>query len=392
MITELIVNKAHCSGCGACYSSCPAEAIAMQPDEKGFAYPSVDDSKCISCGLCVKICESIGNKQITMQKAYAAFAKDGEIRKSSSSGGVFSLLAEKVLSKGGAVFGAAFNKDFGVEHICVENEEHLNLLRGSKYVQSNLRDTFREAKSRLENAQPILFSGVPCQIAGLKAYLRKEYDNLYLVELVCHGAPSPRIWEKYVELMSKKGEPKRISFRMKDSSWRRFATLFLYKNNVAYLCEHRYDPFMKGFLSNLYLRPSCYFCRLKHNNRAGDITLGDFWGAERYVPEIDDDKGLSLVFVNTERGKRLLNSILDKTTYKNLDEDVNALASMLNHSVDLNPKSEKFYRDFFANQEQLIQIIEKYTKPNVKTRCKSAIRTVLDKLGLLDIARKMMKK
>lgn len=223
--------KSFCTGCTACYSACPVNAISMKKDEEGFAYPFIDPDKCINCSLCKTVCNQQGLKKIENLRAYAAIANDDHIRENSSSGGVFTLLAENIIRKGGVVFGAAFDENFEVKHISVEDVNELSRLRGSKYVQSALGDTFKEAKKYLNDGREVLFTGTPCQIAGLKTFLKKSYQNLTTADLVCHRVPSPKVWKKYVEMMSQKHNApiERISFRAKNLSWKRYAMLFSYK-------------------------------------------------------------------------------------------------------------------------------------------------------------------
>lgn len=313
-------DKKQCCGCNACAQICPTKSIVLQEDAEGFAYPQIDSTKCVECQLCEKVCpiivpqvsRSIG---ATENKAYAIRALNTELRLKSSSGGIFTLLAEKVIDDGGVVFGAAFDQDLLVHHTAVETIEELEKLRGSKYLQSKIKDTFSQAKSYLENDRTVLFSGTACQIAGLKNYLRKDYSNLYTIDILCHGVPSPLVWKKYIEWKEKQYQSNvtQVAFRNKNQGWKRFSVLLEFSDNSAYEKVFTQDLFMSLFLDNICLRPSCHDCRYKSMDRPSDITLGDCWGIEKTHPEIDDDKGTSIAVVHTERGEYLFSRIEDLT-------------------------------------------------------------------------------
>lgn len=392
---QLVTDNSHCSGCTACLFACPRVAISMGEDGEGFLYPRIGADKCIDCGLCRKVCDSLGEGEIKSPRVYAAYAIDQEVRKASSSGGIFSLLAENILLRGGVVYGAAFDEHFEVKHIAIENVEQLEQLRGSKYVQSTLNDTFAEAKEYLAGGRKILFSGTPCQIGGLKGYLKNDHSNLITVDLVCHGAPSPKVWRKYVDIMKKGADApiERISFRTKDSSWKRFAVSFSYGNDTAYLRYHWDDPYMRGFLKDLYLRPSCYSCRFKSNNRASDITLADFWSIETVLPEMDDDKGTSLVIANTGKGRHVLSDIKDKMRVKEvLAEVLQKYNSAIRCSAKVHPRWGAFFNEMGKGDKNLPALIHKYTRDSIGRQCKGLLRYILNKMGVLDTIRKALQR
>ena len=240
-----IENKTKCSGCHACANACPKNCISMTSDEEGFWYPQVDKSKCIDCGLCEKICPIIHKWQPDNSRtttAMAAINTNEEIRLKSSSGGLFTLIAENIIDQGGVVFGAAFTDDFkSVRHICVDNIADLDKLRGSKYVQSKIGDTYKQAKEYLDSGRKVLFTGTPCQLGGLYSYLRKPYENLFTQDIICHGVPSPMVWERYVDFREKKSasSTQRMFFRHKKYGWKTFAVLFEFSNMVIPLTHHR---------------------------------------------------------------------------------------------------------------------------------------------------------
>lgn len=285
----------------------------MVRDTEGFEYPVVDTLSCIHCDLCNVICPIVNPQPVSASTtAYAAVNRNDGIRLASSSGGVFSFLAEQILSKGGVVFGAAFSKDFhSVHHIAVESYEELSKIRGSKYLQSRIGDAYSEAKGYLEQGREVLFSGTPCQIAGLKAYLGKEYDGLYTQDIICHGVPSPMVWDKYLTAreMGTGSRAQEVSFRNKTNSWKRYCVEIKYTDGTAYRETFTDDLYMKGFLSNLFLRPSCYNCAFKGIDRVADITLADFWGIQYVLPQMDDDKGTSLIVTHSPKGEKLLDGL-----------------------------------------------------------------------------------
>ena len=299
------VDSEKCCGCGACASVCPEKCITFDADGEGFLCPSVDAKKCVGCNACERVCPMLSEpEKNTAVRVFAVINTDKEVRMKSSSGGVFGLLAEDVLAHGGAVFGAAFDKDFAVRHICAPNAGELPLLFGSKYVQSDTTGLFETVKQFLDSDRQVLFSGTPCQVAGLKKSLGKNYPNLLTVDLVCHGVPSPAAWQKYLDFTKKKysAEPCSVNFRSKVSGWKKYSVEILFKNGKTMREGVADNLYMKAFIRNLSLRPSCYNCPFKGLERVSDITLADFWGVEHVCPDMDDGLGTSLVLVNSKRG------------------------------------------------------------------------------------------
>lgn len=321
---QKIIDIKNCTGCHACYNACPKQCISMQSDNEGFLRPVIDNSLCINCGLCKKVCPVLGEyKGNPKGTAYACINNNEETRQQSSSGGVFTLIAEYILSLGGVVFGAAFDEDLSVYHIEVTNIEALSKLRGSKYLQSRIGDTYKSAKAYLEGGKPVLFTGTPCQISGLYAFLGKDYENLYTQDLICHGVPSPDVWQKYLRFREKSAgaSTQRTFFRHKKYGWEMFSVLLDFTNSTEYIQIFSKDLYMKGFLADLCLRPSCYNCHSKSVERESDITLADFWGIVRVCPEFFDDKGTSLVLVNSPKGAKLFDAISAFMHYKEVDMD-----------------------------------------------------------------------
>lgn len=339
-----IEEKHNCCGCGACVQICPKQCISMSVDNEGFLYPQVNSVICIECGLCENVCPVINQNEPREPLAvYAAKNNNEEIRIKSSSGGIFSLLAEQVIAEGGVVFGARFNENWDVIHDFSETIEGLESFRGSKYVQSVIDDNFIKAKQFLADGRKVLFSGTPCQIAGLKKFLRKEYENLLTVEVVCHGVPSPMVWRDYLDYKrAKRAAGKNtvssflneipvimgISFRDKTHGWKKYGFKICYtaskvaENSVLKSantanCEitpFNEDLFMKGFLKNIYLRPSCYHCAVRLGKSGADISIADYWGINKIHSEFDDNKGVGLILIYTRKGEKVYEVLYPYTT------------------------------------------------------------------------------
>ena len=334
-----LANKSQCTGCTACASICPQNCIQMKENSEGFSYPVIkDNSICISCRACERVCPILNDNQRNEEqtKAYAALSKDDGLRMESSSGGVFSELAKLVLETNGIVYGASYDKDFKVKHIGIENVELLGKLRGAKYSQSELSTSFQRIKMQLDADRQVLFSGTPCQIGGLKAFLKKDYANLFCIDFVCHGVPSPLVWKKYVEYRARidnnSNTPEYINLRNKESGWSHFSykVEFAYPGEKRYLCRNNEDLFMKLFVSNYILRRSCSDCHYKGYSRVADITLGDFWGIWNIIPDMDDNKGTSLVLTHSDKGEKLLKTAADNLRYGQVTLDQ---ATMMNASL-----------------------------------------------------------
>lgn len=319
-----MLPKKTCTGCSACMSICPKNCICMTRDTNGFLYPKIDTKICVNCGLCEKICPVLKEKSQEQQNApitYAASILNEDVRRNSSSGGIFTAVAEQIIENSGIVYGAAFSEDLSVKHIGVTNTSDLDKLRRSKYIQSDLNGCFQRMKERLENNTTILFSGTPCQVEGLLSYLQKPYKNLITIDFVCHGVPSPRVWEEYISYQENAYNSKinKVNFRDKSSGWKNFSIRLDFENQKTYLKIFGQDPYMNAFLSNISLRACCYNCKYKSLNHKSDITIADYWGIDKIKPDIDDDKGLSMVLLNSEKGKKILNSVNNCITLNKTD-------------------------------------------------------------------------
>ena len=279
-----------CSGCDACGQICPKAAISMMPNDEGFLYPEVDSSLCVECRLCEKICPVLNVRSSTdfsERKAYAAICSDEKIRLESSSGGMFTVLAEKVIADGGVVFGAEFDSDFSVRHGWTDSVFGLERFRGSKYLQSRTESSFSECRKFLDDGRKVLYTGTPCQIAGLKAFLKKDYENLFTVDVICHGVPSPALWQKYIKFREKKSASRivKTAFRRKNDGWKLYSLSFTFANGSEYSVNQSKGMWMLSFNKNVMMRNSCYDCVFKGSEILSDITIGDFWGIQNYIPE-----------------------------------------------------------------------------------------------------------
>lgn len=316
MNTEVLVsNEENCSGCGACQNICPKSAIELIENQDGFVYPQIETDKCIHCNQCVKVCPlRSGTTRSVPLRAYVATSEEAI---TSASGGVASALERAVLRDGGVAFGSVMEFCDGiplVHHSCIDDEVNLAALKGSKYVQSSTSGAFIKVKALLDTGKNVIFTGTPCQIAGLKNYLRKDYSNLLLVDLVCHGVPNQKIFQDYIYSMTtKKRTVTQFKFRDKTYGWGHVGSITI--NGKTKPVHSEESPFFCLFLKGELLRPSCYKCQFSNMDRTGDITVGDYWGIELQHPEllkvnggpICSEKGCSCVLINTEKGQEWLN-------------------------------------------------------------------------------------
>lgn len=359
----------------------------MKEDEEGFLYPVVDTAYCIDCGLCEKVCPVIHQDAPREPKrVYAAKNPDDGIRMSSSSGGVFTLLAEQVIARGGVVFGARFDEQWEVVHGYTETIEGLAAFRGSKYVQSRIGESYRDAERFLQAGKKVLFSGTPCQVAGLRRYLRKGYDNLLTVDFICHGVPSPGVFRHYLkemkEMIIRKNRVesvliKDISFRDKRLGWKKYSFSLTFSmfpkrggEKVVIHSENKYkNTFLKGFLRDLYLRPSCYKCPAKAFKSGSDVTIGDFWAINTYLPGENDHRGYSLCMDH-------VNIKLPCTVYKFNKNDV----YKTNRAIYCSSKAHKYRENFFfeyTNGGEVIALINRYAVVPLKKKILLIVASVL---------------
>ena len=385
-----IKEKKDCCGCGACVQKCPLKCISLITDHEGFAYPQTDVQKCIQCGLCIKICPVINQKKERIPlECNAAQNLDKRELSQSSSGGLFIILAKYVLSQKGVVVGVVFDENWGVKHVASQNEECIRKMMGSKYVQSDTCETFRETEKYLKKGVLVLYSGTPCQIAGLKQFLHIEYSNLITLDFICHGVPSPLVWQRYLHELNN-SNIENIEFRNKaERGWKKYSIVIKrkssssIKNSIVCSEKHHNNLFMKGFLSDLILRPSCYDCPVKSLKSGSDITIADFWSVERVLPQwVDDDKGTSLLLINTEKGISCFQQICDKMKLQSMDyKSVLEYNSSLIKSAVPHKNREKFFMNFETNKHTLNNLVIRYCY-DTRGKIKLYIRLFLQHCGL----------
>lgn len=369
-------SKEDCCGCEACRQICPQQCITMSTDEKGFLYPIADLSNCINCNMCNNVCPSINtNNTIHSKTSYAAINKNENIRTQSTSGGIFSTIAEHVLSNGGIVFGARFNNEFDVIHDWTDNIEKYGSFRGSKYLQSSIGRCYTLAKKFIEENHLVLFTGTPCQIEGLKRFLNKDYENLITIDIVCHGVTSSLVWQEYLHSKCK-SNPTHVNFRSKSTGWKDYSIEIKGKRN--YKSRANNDDFIHCYKSNLFLRPSCYKCPSKFHG-VSDITLGDYWGIDK-VSNLDDDKGTSLIITNTITGEKIIDSIRSKIIITKTDLDT---AIQYNPSIKFSSAkhklSDSFWSDFYCSGHKAIKKYGHILRPPFITRLKILIYNLIYK-------------
>ena len=324
-----VENKIDCCGCSACESICSKDAISLMPDTEGFLYPIVDLSKCIDCHICEKVCPVIYRKNNsfikTFKELYAVRHKSADILQNSSSGGFFSALANYVLKKGGVVFGVVYDINMIVKHVAIERCEDLWKLRGSKYVQSELKGIFNQVKVILNSGRLVLFSGTPCQVEGLNLFLRKKYSNLITVDLVCHAVTSPKLFSEYINYIEKKFKRKVEWLNMRDkfkTGWNHhFIMRIRFKGNKSTYLKRNMYSWLSIFGSEMASRPSCHSCSFTNKSRPGDFTIADFWDDKRLRPDIYSDKGTSLCIINTAEGTKIMKELKQNLYYWNISEE-----------------------------------------------------------------------
>lgn len=408
MIT--IQDKKDCCGCNACVQRCPKRCISMHEDSEGFLYPKVDESLCIDCGLCEKVCPVLNQRNVREPlEVFAAKNPNNEIRCKSSSGGIFTMLAERTIDNGGVVFGVGFDKNWEVEHQYTETKEGLAAFRGSKYVQSRIGETFKQAEAFLKLGREVLFSGTPCQIAGFKLFLCKEYDNLLTVDFICHGVPSPGIWHTYLNetimrlpgaagknsvlsSLNSRSVIRGISFRDKRLGWKKFGFEIRYaaskvaKKSVLKSANNleetqlyepmNKNPFLRGFLADLYLRPSCHTCPAKKLKSESDITIADYWRIHESMSQLDDDKGISAILVNTAKGKYVFNQI-NADKYPANYEDI----CFKNSAICKSPLIPLKRKDFFVSTTETFgSKIERLLRPPFSRRVRGKLSAIKYKI------------
>ncbi len=390
------IAKDLCAGCRSCAQVCPKNSIKMVEDEEGFFYPEVD-SNCVDCGLCVKHCPALTPVELSDDNdCYSLILKDKEKLAKSSSGGLCSIAAEKIIEKGGVVFGCAFDENLIAKHIKVDNINDLEKIRRSKYVASSTGDTFTEVKTELKTNRTVLYIGTPCQIAGLKAFLGKNYENLYTIDLICHGVPSQKFFSKYISWLEKKYKRQVTDYRFRDKDVGGWfcgskAKVIMVNKKVIINCPT--DPYFGSFLKASCYRESCYKCRYAQKLRVGDMTAGDFWGVEKFYENIDISGGVSAAMVNSKKGNQLLELInneieLVESSFDNMAYDNENLKK---------PVNRRPIRDYIYNgiDEEENIYFSKFMETKFSFKVKWHLKHFIAKITprkIKDLRKKMMSK
>lgn len=381
-----ICSKKMCTGCSACADGCPVYAIKMEIDEVGFYRPQINQEICVDCGKCVKICPVIQIPEISKStEAYIYQNPNKRIRFESTSGGFFSVIAEKVLEQGGVVCGAAYNDKMELCHVCVSQQEQLEKLRKSKYVQSKTEGVFREIKQFLEEGRQVLFVGLPCQVGGVSNFLAKKYDNLILVDLVCYGVPSPGMFTLWIEyLESKYQKVKNVVFREKSYGYVT-PNIRVWFEGGKYIENCRdANVYSHWFFRNLIVRESCFLCKFKTVERVSDLSLGDLWLAEEYGNQFDD-QGATVVFAHSDKGKELCKRFCNKKV--DLEYVIKTDGRKLQERVERPSEYDMFKEDY--QSLSFIEMLDKYEPSSLKENVKYLIKEIMHKMG---VSKWMLKK
>ena len=389
-----IKDKQNCCGCTACPAICPKGCIEMKEDMEGFLYPVVDQRNCVNCGVCEKVCPILNckDKKTFGQKAYIVQNKDEKVLQESTAGGAFTAIAEYVIKRGGVVFGVELNKDLVAHHIYVDTIGELKRFRNSKYVQSSVGGgMLHTVKSFLEQGKTVCFSGTPCQIEGLKCYLKKDYENLITVDVVCRAVPSPLIFRKYVEFQEQKLADKIKTVRFRDKYYGyKYSTMNIItdRNHGNYHQGVESDPWLRAFFSNICDRPSCHNCRFRNQYRVSDFTIWDCFHVGRFSKELDNDKGATRVLVHTDKGRKIFEHIKKNFAFVEVTpEEAVAGAKEMQESVKADERRQAFFED--ANRISGEELFQKYFPSTFRVKAEHCIRLACYRLGIYSVAKKL---
>ena len=352
MVNVNKIKKELCCGCGACKDACTINCISMKQDNEGFVYPVVDEKRCLNCGKCTVVCPNFQRfakvKENYTASFYASYGKNFQKVKEGSSGGIFELLAEEIIGIKGIVYGAYLDEKIRVRHGRATNIDEVMKFRKSKYLQSDMTGIFNRIKEDLDEDKNVLFTGTPCQVAALYSFVGRDYSNLFTVDIVCHGVPSELVFEKYICSVEEKNGKKIISlcWRNKEEGWGPNRISLYFDDGSSIVMKSQENPMQVGFLDNLYLRPSCYNCNFAKMPRIGDITLGDFWGYDGTLLKENNNKGLSLVVLSSQKGESLYERIREKVIDEKVEQQYCVDRSYhLANAPKNNNMRENFFRD-----------------------------------------------
>lgn len=377
MIDRISVEQ--CTLCGSCYNACPVDAISFKTLYLDFLYPAIDNSRCVGCDRCEKSCPILADKQEPESGypiAFAARSRDEEARRKSSSGGVFYELASKILSEGGYICGAVFDDHFHVKHIVSNTQKDLYRMMGSKYAQSDMGMCFRQIKTLLDEGKNVLFTGCPCQVAGLRTYIGRKHPNLLLVELICHGIPSDHMLQTYIGMQERKygARLKEMEFRNKEKGWHNSSVRMEFENGRVHSEPMTFDTYMQGYFRGVTLKESCFSCQFRGFKSGSDLTIGDLWGAEISIPDMDDNNGLSAVIVNSEKGTLFLNRSKIIRRQFEIDKILKYNQSLLT-SFDEGAQRTAFYA--YTEKYDLERAIETFFQETLLQKAKRKFRFFL---------------
>lgn len=369
-----------CTGCTACRHICPVSAITMRENSEGFLYPEVNESLCVHCGRCVRVCpQNHVPTYYAPQTVYAVKHRMQSVRERSTSGGMFTALSDWILHQGGVIYGAAFDEAFAVSHIAADNAIERNRMRGSKYVQSVLGDVFAHIESDLRENRYVLFTGTPCQVDGLRNFIGKAHDKLFLVDIVCYGTPSPLLFRDYVQFIQKEYQTniRWYTFRNKKASWRTGKSFLELENNKA-VSKEKTEIFDRLFWSGNIIRTSCYACPYTKPIRISDITIGDCWGLEKILPTFEDAYGVSLCLVNTKQGERIFDEIFQAIECHDISNSLEWQQPRMQSPTERPITRDVFWRDY--HRKGFVYVARKYTHWNIFRITIRKIRFVLHRI------------
>mgnify|MGYP005767307953 CR=1 FL=1 len=391
---QIYNEKKNCSGCSACYSICPMHCIEMKYDYEGFSYPYVDSAQCVKCGLCAKVCpiQEEGYLEVKNSIHYAVQNKDKDIRRFSTSGGAFGVLADSIIENGGSVWGVGFDSNVKVIHKRAVNRNELADMYGSKYVQSDLNDTFFQIQRELSENKYVLFIGTPCQTEGLINYIGKNNSYLLTADFICYGVPSPKLYMSWLRYIEKKYQKKisKVIFRDKKYGYAGSNTKIVFQNGEV--LEDRLDvkSYLKSMFIKLGLRPSCYECRFRTSSKKCDFTLGDMWEIGKYKPELDDDKGTTHLQIHTEKGRRFFENIMNRIEYYDVTGLVKTVSPNKQIVISIPEQRENFFKD--AVRMEYGVLMKKYLPFSRKDKIASVVKPIIVKIPCSHVLFKTIKK
>lgn len=393
---DLLNDKQECCGCSACANICPKSAIEMIEDSEGFKYPSVNEELCIECGLCKNVCAFQNGYDTSLNLdaplVFAAKHKDENVRMNSTSGGAFTAVSDYILSKSGVVYGVAFDGKMNVTHQRAETPAQRDRFRGSKYVQSDMGSVYKQITKDLSDDRAVLFTGTPCQCAGLRTYLKSvkiNSDKLVVCDIICHGTPSPLIWREYINNINEENKVKNYIFRDKDIGWHGSNPTVVYADETHESKTPKADLFSNLYFGHLIIRPSCHNCKYTNVKRSSDITIADFWGIEKTMPDFDDNKGVSLIIVNTPKGKGVFDDIEHSLEYHQSNVD-NCVQPQLHYPTTPSDSREQFWTRY--NKKGYAYIYKKYTGALFSSKVKTAFVRILTRTNTMDLVKKILKR